>query len=261
MVFLVNFEYFDGSKPLIIPHRGGSNLVPENTKHGLEFITKEGFTHFETDLRMSKDGEIFLHHDDTFDRTTDVSGKVRDFNWNEISKINAGYSFYRRKGHHNMKTSFIRLVDALEFNKNMKFNLDLKQSGMARQIAEIIYSLKAEKRVLVSSFSPRRLDEFLNVTKGNILSSGTFRENAIAKFLPKRVRDFKVQALQSPYNWKGMQIHSKKLSDYCKLNNLQLHIWTINTIEEFQHCLDIGCDGVITDEPILLRDYLAQVAK
>ena len=260
-MFLVNFEYFDGSKPLIIPHRGGSNLVPENTKHGLEFITKEGFTHFETDLRMSKDGEIFLHHDDTFDRTTDVSGKVRDFNWNEISKINAGYSFYRRKGHHNMKTSFIRLVDALEFNKNMKFNLDLKQSGMARQIAEIIYSLKAEKRVLVSSFSPKRLDEFLNVTKGNILSSGTFRENAIAKFLPKRVRDFKVQALQSPYNWKGMQIHSKKLSDYCKLNNLQLHIWTINTIEEFQHCLDIGCDGVITDEPILLRDYLAQVAK
>ena len=38
-----------------------------------------------------------------------------------------------------MKTNFIRLVDALEFNKNMKFNLDLKQSGMAKQIAEIIY--------------------------------------------------------------------------------------------------------------------------
>ena len=38
---------------------------------------------------MSKDGEIFLHHDETFDRTTNVSGKVQDFNWSEISKINA----------------------------------------------------------------------------------------------------------------------------------------------------------------------------
>lgn len=255
-MFLVNSQYFDGNKPLIIPHRGGSNLVPENTRHGLEFITEEGFTHFETDLRMSKDGEIFLHHDDSFDRTTDVKGKVKDFNWSDISKINAGFQFYKQKGLNNMQTSFIRLADALEFNKDLKFNLDLKQSGMAAHVAEIIFSLKAEKRVLVSSFSPRRLDEFLNVTKGKIISSGTFRENAIAKFLPKKVRSLKVQALQSPYKWKGLQIHSKKLWEFCKLNNLQLHIWTVNTTEKFQHCIDIGCDGVITDEPIMLRNYL-----
>ena len=85
MEFLDNKSYFDGDKPLIIPHRGGSNIVPENTLHGLELAIKEGFSHFETDLRMSKDGEIFLHHDETFDRTTNVSGKVQDFNWSEIS--------------------------------------------------------------------------------------------------------------------------------------------------------------------------------
>ena len=96
----------------------------------------------------------------------------------------------------------------------------------------------------------------MNVTKGKIISSGTFRENAIAKFLPKKVRSLKVQALQSPYKWKGLQIHSKKLWEFCKLNNLQLHIWTVNTTEKFQHCIDIGCDGVITDEPIMLRNYL-----
>ena len=117
MVFLVNSQYFDGKKPLIIPHRGGSNLVPENTRHGLEFITEEGFTQFETDLRMSKDGEIFLHHDDSFDRTTDITGKVRNFNWSDISRINAGYKFYKKKGIPKTKTNFIRLADALEFNR------------------------------------------------------------------------------------------------------------------------------------------------
>ena len=181
---------------------------------------------------------------------------LRNILLTDISKINAGFQFYKQKGLNNMQTSFIRLADALEFNKDLKFNLDLKQSGMAAHVAEIIFSLKAEKRVLVSSFSPRRLDEFLNVTKGKIISSGTFRENAIAKFLPKKVRSLKVQALQSPYKWKGLQIHSKKLWEFCKLNNLQLHIWTVNTTEKFQHCLDIGCDGVITDEPIMLRNYL-----
>ena len=88
------------------------------------------------------------------------------------------------------------------------------------------------------------------------MTAGTLRENASVKVVPKKVRIRKVQALQSPYNWKGVQIHSKKLWECCKLNNLQLHIWTVNTTHKFQHCLDIGCDGVITDEPIVLRNYL-----
>ena len=41
-----------------------------------------------------------------------------------------------------------------------------------------------------------------------------------------------------------------------KINNLQLHIWTVNSIENLKICLEIGCDGVITDEPILFREYL-----
>ena len=87
---LVKALYFEGKKPLIIPHRGGRNIVPENTLHALENTFVEKFSHFETDLRMSKDGVIFLHHDKSFDRTTDVSGNVKDFNWEEIKKINAG---------------------------------------------------------------------------------------------------------------------------------------------------------------------------
>ena len=256
MGFLDNKLYFDGDKPLIIPHRGGSNLVPENTLHGLELAIAEGFSHFETDLRMSKDGEIFLHHDETFDRTTNVSGKVQDFNWSEISKINAGYKFYVKNNQKGKTTKFVKLVDALMMNQKLKFNLDLKQTGMAKKVVDIINSLNANERVLVSSFSPKRLDEFLNESKGDILTSGTFRENAIARFLPLQKRNFKVQALQAPFRWKGIQIHSKKLVEFCKINNLQLHIWTVNSIENLKTCLEIGCDGVITDEPILFREYL-----
>ena len=62
--------YFEGSHPIIIPHRGGSNIVPENTLHGFQMVLDEGFSHYETDLRMTKDGEIVLHHDETLDRTT-----------------------------------------------------------------------------------------------------------------------------------------------------------------------------------------------
>ena len=229
-MFLDNLSYFDGQKPLIIPHRGGSNLVPENTLHGLELAIKEGFSHFETDLRMSKDGEIFLHHDDSFNRTTDVEGKVKDFNWSEIKTINAGYKFYNSNNLQGNTTSFVRLEDALLMSQVLKFNLDLKETGLAKKVVEIINSLNAKERVLVSSFSPRRLDEFLRESNGEILTSGTFRENAIARFFPLKTRNFKVQALQAPFRWKGIQVHSKKLVEFCKLNNLQLHIWNFEVL-------------------------------
>ena len=255
-MFLGNQTYFDGQKPLIIPHRGGSNIVPENTLHSLQMVISEGFTHFETDLRMSKDGEIFLHHDDSFNRTTDVEGKVKDFNWSEIKNINAGYEFYKNNNLSGYTTTFVRLEDALSMSKVLKFNLDLKETGLAKKVVEIVLSLNAQNRVLVSSFSPSRLDEFLLESKGQIATSGTFRENAIARFLPIKKRNFQVQALQAPFKWKGMQIYSKKLVNFCKLNNLQLHIWTVNSIDNLKICLDLGCDGVITDEPLLFREYL-----
>ena len=138
----------------------------------------------------------------------------------------------------------------------MKFNLDLKQGGMADKILKIIKSTKSIDRVLVSSFSYKRLDEFLDVSKGKILTSGSFRENALAKFLPNKNRNFKVQALQAPYYWKGLKIYSKKLREFTNLNNLQLHIWTVNEISHLKECIEIGCDGIITDEPVKFRNYL-----
>ena len=138
----------------------------------------------------------------------------------------------------------------------MKFNLDLKQGGMADKILKIIMSTKSAERVLVSSFSYKRLDEFLEVSRGKILTSGSFRENALAKFLSNKNRNFKVQALQAPYYWKGLKIYSKKLREFTILNNLQLHIWTVNKISHLKECIEVGCDGIITDEPVKFRNYL-----
>jgi len=96
-VFLDRNYYFRGEKPIIIPHRGGINVVPENTLHALEHTVEHNFTHFETDLRMTKDGEIILNHDATIDRTTHEKGNISELNWKDLKKINAGSKFYERK--------------------------------------------------------------------------------------------------------------------------------------------------------------------
>ena len=256
MELLVNHQYFAGDKPLIIPHRGGAKVVPENTLEGLNFINDQKFTHFETDLRMSKDGEIFLHHDETFDRTTNVTGKVTEFTWKEILKINAGYKFYEARSQPEKSTEFVRLEDALLNFPNLKFNLDLKQAGIAEKVFKLLKNTNSQNRVLVSSFSPKRLDEFRSISKGEVLTSGSFRENYLARYTKIKKRDFDISAIQAPYIWRGLKVYSRKLVEFCKLNNLHLHVWAVNTLEVFEDVLKTGCDGVITDEPIVFRDYL-----
>ena len=83
-MFLDRNYYFRGEKPIIIPHRGGINVVPENTLHALEHTVEHNFTHFETDLRMTKDGEIILNHDATIDRTTHEKGNISELNWKDL---------------------------------------------------------------------------------------------------------------------------------------------------------------------------------
>ena len=233
------------------------NVVPENTLHALEYVVKNNFTHFETDLRMTKDGKIVLHHDATLDRTTHEKGMISQIEWKDLKKINAGSKFYERKNL-NKETSFVLLTEALKTFDKLCFNLDLKQPGMAEKVFKVIKNTKSEDRTLVSSFSPIRLDEFIEISNGEILTSGSFRENLIARYFPTKKRNFKVQALQAPLIYRGLNVHSKKLRQFSEVNNLYLHIWTVNTDKEFNKCLEFGCDGIMTDEPLKLRKYLEQ---
>jgi glycerophosphoryl diester phosphodiesterase len=59
-------------KPLLIAHRGASALAPENTLADARLAADMGAFGQEADLQMSTDGQLFLMHDDTLARTTDV---------------------------------------------------------------------------------------------------------------------------------------------------------------------------------------------
>lgn len=50
--------------PHIVAHRGGGKLAPENTLAAIDVGARYGHTMIEFDAKLSKDGEIFLLHDD-----------------------------------------------------------------------------------------------------------------------------------------------------------------------------------------------------
>ena len=253
--------YFEGEKPLIIPHRGGMDLVPENTHEAVKFCYDNNFSHFETDLRISSDGVVFLHHDPTLERTTNAKGRVKDYIWRDLLQINAGEKFYEKRNIYGQRTVFISLEEALDKFYPMRFNLDLKQGGMAKKVLDIILDCKASSRVLVSSFSPKRLEEFRELNKHNIATSASVKENIYAIFNSRLSNLFRLNdhALQIPIKWKGIRVLTRKLVDYVHSQGMQVHVWTINDIPTLRDCLLLGCDGIITDRPIEFREIAQQL--
>ena len=76
--------------PLWLAHRGAGKQAPENTLAAFRMGVGFGFRAFECDVKLSRDGQAFLLHDDTLDRTTSGQGSPASADWAQLSKLDAG---------------------------------------------------------------------------------------------------------------------------------------------------------------------------
>lgn len=119
-------EYFRYApeKDIIISGHRGSRMegYPENSLEGLQKVASMMPTFFEIDPRMTKDSVIILMHDATLDRTTNGTGKVADFTYEELQQFNL-------KDHYGNLTPYKipTLDEVLEWGKDKTvFNFDNK---------------------------------------------------------------------------------------------------------------------------------------
>ncbi|WMY74535.1 glycerophosphodiester phosphodiesterase [Buttiauxella selenatireducens] len=79
--------------PKIAAHRGGGKLAPENTLAAIDIGARYGHTMIEFDAKLSQDGQIFLLHDDTLERTSNGWGVAGDLPWDKLLNVDAGSWF------------------------------------------------------------------------------------------------------------------------------------------------------------------------
>jgi len=151
------------AKPLIIAHRGASMLAPENTQVAASLAAGIGVYGVETDIQISQDGELFLLHDDTFDRTTDIKtvfpGRENEpagnFTLAEIRQLNAGKWFVEQDPFHAISRGLVTpeqikeyeqqtvpvLADWLDIvrQNHLAFRFDLKQPSAGHPYAAVFY--------------------------------------------------------------------------------------------------------------------------
>ncbi|MGN0189169.1 MAG: glycerophosphodiester phosphodiesterase family protein, partial [Candidatus Cryptobacteroides sp.] len=93
-----DYAQFEGfAEPFTLEaHRGLSNRYPENTELAFIMAGRSGaFTAMETDVQMTSDGVLVCMHDKTIDRTTDGTGRVVDYTFEELCRfrIDGGFGW------------------------------------------------------------------------------------------------------------------------------------------------------------------------
>lgn len=78
---------------LVVAHRGADAIVPENTMEAYRRAVEMGADAIELDVQLSADGEMVLMHDETVDRTTDLTGSIASMTLEQLRAADAGFRF------------------------------------------------------------------------------------------------------------------------------------------------------------------------
>lgn len=268
------FSY--GGFPLIFAHRGASLLFPENTQLAFEKSFEMGIDGFETDIRLTKDGYIITQHDENISRTTEFSGKVIDYTYDEIKEFNFGYKFKnlnndmpyleKQKGLHPMKVE-----DLFEkFKDKVLYSIDIKDKGVVgKKSASILYNLvkkyKLEKNVIFASFHDEISDYLREISSNDIIISGSKKKaTSIVLSMYFGIDEFlkyRTSGLQIPNAYKNIKLSTKYLIYKLHKHKMFCHFWTINDEKEMKELIDKKVDAITTDRIDLLlklkKEYLS----
>jgi glycerophosphoryl diester phosphodiesterase len=246
--------------PLLIAHRGGSGLAPENTLAAFErAVSFWQSDMIELDVRATRDGHCVVMHDPTIDRTTNGSGPVDQFTLAELQSFDAGYRFtpdgssfpFRGQG-----VQIPTIEQVLAAVPNVRLTVEVKAASAQRPLFSAIERAQAEPRIIAAGEFRAYRTEFSGWT-GCVSAC---REDAMPFYILHQLHlgwlaPLRVDVLQiSEYVGKRRALTPRIIRELHG-RGVVVHVWTVNEIADMHRLLEWGVDGIITDRP----DRLARV--
>lgn len=259
------FTSAESSRPLVIAHRGGAGLYPENTLYAFEQSDKLGVDVIELDIRGTSDGALVVMHDATVNRTTDGTGRISEMTLAEVKKLNAGYRFtpdggktfpFRERGIAipTLQEVFAALPDA-------RFNIEPKQEtpSLVKPLCSLMRERKLSDKVVIGSFNQTVIEEVRRECPEVATSAGPSEVSQFLAMYKTGIAESyspAMQALQTPERVGGLQIVSKEFVAAAQKLNIDVHVWTVNDPADMQRLLEMGVNGIMTDYPDRLLNLL-----
>ncbi|HEY8879408.1 MAG TPA: glycerophosphodiester phosphodiesterase [Roseateles sp.] len=229
--------------PLWLAHRGAGKLAPENTLAAFRVGAGYGFRAFECDVKLSRDGQTFLLHDDTLDRTTSGQGSPAEQDWAQMERLDAG-SWHSPPFTAEPLPRFAQIAAFCQAN-GCALNVEIKPcpgeeartgAAVAREAARLWAGALPP---LLSSFKPESLaaarDSEPALPRGLLLDK-------LWDGWPEAAESLGVVAVITNY-----RLMDRALIEHLHGEGRRALVYTVNNIEIADRLIADGIDGIITD--------------
>jgi glycerophosphoryl diester phosphodiesterase len=235
--------------------------MPENTIPAMIKGIEAGANTIEFDVHITKDGQVVVYHDDSFDpayTTMPDGSEIREeyvlskMDYSSIREfvIGSNPNFPEQAGLKSYAPLLSELISAVEaYNPQVFYLLEIKFSGDA-SAEEYVDKLMAVKelqllgdRLIVQSFDVRPLQVMHAKHPSVILGFLSEDENAV---FDKQLEQLGfTPAFYNPYYC----FLTPLLLAQCHAEQIKVVPWTVQEVAEMQRMKEMGVDGIITDYP------------
>lgn len=212
----------DLQRPLLLGHRGARTVrsIPENTIESFERAMSDGADGFEFDVRLTADGEAVVCHDP-------------HYNGIEIAKVSG-----------EQLSGLARFEQVLtRFTERAFLDIELKVAGLEKIILELLRNNPPQRGFVVSSFLPEVLERLRDLDSDVPLGLICETHGELRQWV-----QVPVQYVIPHYS----RVDSPLGRDL-KSAGKRILVWTVNDPGEIRRWRDLSVDGIISDDPGLLR--------
>ena len=235
--------------------------MPENTLVAFRRAVDIGVSYAELDVYASRDGHIVVIHDATLERTTNGQGRVQDHTLAELQQLDAGYWFSLDGGQtfpfRGTSITIPTLTEVLRHFPSLLFTVEIKQTDrpIEAQVIAVVRDCGRAADVILASEHDQVLARARPLAP-EIATS--FTSGEVADFIQHvstgRTAGYHPpgQALQIPPEFHAVPLVTAETVTAAHALGCEVHVWTINELQQIEQLLDLGVDGIMSDFPARL---------
>jgi glycerophosphoryl diester phosphodiesterase len=260
-----NHSYLPADRFFVIAHRGGRSLGPENTLYTFRRAVDAGADVLELDVQITRDGNLVALHDNSVDRTTNATGRVKDYSLADLKGLDAAYRWSpdndRNYPLRNRRVKIPTLAEVFETCPDTRVNIEIKNTepDVLPSMCRLIQEYNMSKKVMVASFDAAILKKFRAICPEVATSAGSSEVilfYSLQKMHMESAYSPDAQALQVPEYYGTLRLVNRRFVEAAHARNMKVHVWTINDVDSMKRLLQLGVDGIMTDYPDRLMGLL-----
>jgi glycerophosphoryl diester phosphodiesterase len=238
---------------LVLGHACAAGEAPANTLAGVRACIDAGVEGMEIDVQLCADGVPVLMHDDTVDRTTNLRGPVREKTLAELQAANAG------DGEPVPTLDQVLALVAGRFTVmcELKATPDAPDQDQAcvDAVVEVIRGHNAEAWTAIHSFNPVMVERARNTEPrvSATIITGPISGEQVDRLLGGLMKR-NGQAISVEHH-----CIDRALIEKAKKRQVSVWAWTADKPDDWARIVEAGVDGIITNVPHRLREWLGSL--